>query len=317
MFEIFLSFIAVIPMILPFGLYLGISMPFVGALVRYRTNYTPKSGAVHLDREDGLAATPSSHSISYLGMMKRVHRIEGWAGLYKGTMPSIITSLIVVVVIFPINILITLGYRILPDGDISLWVISFALSTIHVLVLIPMQIITNRAITTPHRLATFNAPAGLRILLSPAERTQPSSLYLAPGVALAAVLEGLVGPALALLYVLAVPHLPRFPGVVSTALVIALAIAIVTPLQVIRARLTLQRLGPETNDEPPAYAAEEVMDFRAHAAPYTGLVDCARTIVREEGARSLFRAWWLTAFLILLPMIPANGLFFSRGMNLV
>jgi endo-1,4-beta-mannosidase len=60
-------------------------MPFVGVLVRYRANYTPKAGAVRLDDEPGLPGNLTSDaSLSYFGMMQRVYRIEGWGGLYKG-----------------------------------------------------------------------------------------------------------------------------------------------------------------------------------------------------------------------------------------
>jgi hypothetical protein len=60
-------------------------MPFVGVLVCYQENYTPKAGAVRLNDEPGLPGNLTSDvSLSYFGMMKRVYRIEGWGGLYKG-----------------------------------------------------------------------------------------------------------------------------------------------------------------------------------------------------------------------------------------
>ena len=34
--------------------------------------------------------------------------------------------------------------------------------------------------------------------------------------------------------------------------------------------------------------------LRTEAEPYTGLVDCAKTIINEEGFRALYRAWWVT-----------------------
>jgi hypothetical protein len=73
----------------PLGIVFAITMPFYGVLVRYRANYTPKRG-VQLRDEDGSAAdTPSSDTPnSYFQMMKRVHRVEGWAGLYKGLSAS-------------------------------------------------------------------------------------------------------------------------------------------------------------------------------------------------------------------------------------
>jgi hypothetical protein len=67
-------------------LILGIGMPFMGVLIRYRADYIPKAGGVSLDNEDGVGVAPRSSepATSYFGMMNRVYRIEGWAGLYKG-----------------------------------------------------------------------------------------------------------------------------------------------------------------------------------------------------------------------------------------
>ncbi|KAJ7608005.1 hypothetical protein DFH06DRAFT_1018216, partial [Mycena polygramma] len=284
------------------ALTFGITMPFVGVLVRYRANYVPKGGAVRLDDEIGPgAALISDSSLSYFGMMKRVHRIEGWAGLYKGIMPSIAASLLIAVLFVPVTVV--LGYA----GDTNPYAIAitFAASILPVLLLIPAQIIINRAITTPHKLAAFAPRTALRILLSPAERAQPLRLYLAPGVALALLLEGLIAPALSLLHHVARP-LPRGAALGGTLPVILVATALLTPLEVMLARLTLQRRGPEpaaTEDAAPVYTAtESVMDFRTEsgAVAYTGLVDCARKIVAEEGWVVLTRAWWLTAFGMLL-----------------
>ncbi|KAJ7450521.1 hypothetical protein FB451DRAFT_719078 [Mycena latifolia] len=317
MLDIFVVLIAIVvgvfSVFLSMGLIFGITMPFVGTLIRYRANYTPKAGAVRLDGEDGLGGTPSSEKApSYFGMMKRVYRIEGWAGLYKGLMPSIITTLILTVALVPFSVLLSAGYKVHPHGRVSLpaqsgvvmWLLSFALSTIPVLILVPMLIIINRAITTPHKLAAFDARAALRVLLSPAERAQPLRLYLAPGVALAFVLEALVGPTVSLLRYLAAPRLPLGAALGAAVPVLLLTTALVTPLQVMQARLTLQRRGPEAPDaDIPLASGEAVMDFRTQEEPYTGLIDCARKMVHEEGWGVLTRAWWLTALSMLLPLL--------------
>ncbi|KAJ7633320.1 hypothetical protein DFH06DRAFT_1479594 [Mycena polygramma] len=318
MADVFMVLIAVavgvFTTILSLALTFGITMPFVGVLVRYRANYVPKGGAVRLDDEAGPgAALISDSSLSYFGMMKRVHRIEGWAGLYKGLMPSITASLLIAVLFVPVTVVLGMGHRAVPHGGVHLapqagphfWTITFAASILPVLLLIPAQIIINRAITTPHKLAAFEPRTALRILLSPAERAQPLRLYLAPGVALALLLEGLIAPALSLLHQAARP-LPRGAFLGGTLPVVLVATALLTPLEVMLARLTLQRRGPEpaaTNDAAPVYTAtDSVMDFRTEsgAVPYTGLVDCARKIVAEEGWVVLTRAWWLTAFGMLL-----------------
>ncbi|KAF7343009.1 hypothetical protein MVEN_01731000 [Mycena venus] len=276
--------LAVSAMILPTALILGITMPFTGVLVRYRANYRPKRG-LRLDGEDEMDVTRADTD-SYFGMMKRVHRIEGWAGLYKGFIPSIVA------------VLITSG--------IVLWIISFTISLVPVILLIPMQIITNRAITTPHKLSAFAPKAALQVLLSSAERAQPWRLFFAPGVALSEVLQGLVPPTLSIL-VQFVPGLylsHRLPILIAALPLIALATVLLTPLQVMGARLTLQRLGdgPETSLDapPPEYGVEEVMEFRTQHAPYASLFDCGKQMVVEEGWRSLLRAWWVTPLWIML-----------------
>lgn len=99
--------------------------------------------------------------------------------------------------------------------------------------------------------------------------------------------------------------------------VILLTTAILTPLEVLAARLSLQRRDGAPVAEvdaaavppPPVYSEEPVMEFRGTGAsadfdggkePYTGLLDCARKIVAEEGWVVLTRAWWLTVVLLLL-----------------
>ncbi|KAJ6537382.1 hypothetical protein DFH09DRAFT_1178105 [Mycena vulgaris] len=317
MVDIFVFFISLVvamsSMVISLGLIFGITMPFVGVLVRYRANYTPKGGAVRLDDETGLVGLRSEQATSYFGMMKRVHRIEGWAGLYKGIMPSIIMTLIVVVATLPLSLFLASGHRVIHgrvhipvQPGLVMWTVSFLLSTIPILLLVPVQIITNRAIATPHKLSAFDASAALRVLLSPAEREQPLRLYLAPGVALAALLEALITPALNLLRHVVAPRLPLGAALGSALPLILITTALATPLQVMGARLTLQRRGPEPpapeSEAPPAYA-EEVMEFRTGEAPYTGLLDCGRKMVAEEGWAVLSRAWWITAFVMLLPLL--------------
>ncbi|KAJ7677069.1 mitochondrial carrier [Mycena polygramma] len=294
-------------------------MPFVGVLVRFRANYTPKAGAVRLgleslDEEAGMGdASPSDSSLWYFGMMKRVYRIEGWAGLYKGLMPSIIGGIIAAAVAAPIGAVTSQQWS---PGFLK-WVIDFVLATIPAMLLVPVRIIVNRAIVTPNKLAAFDARGALRVLLSPAERAQPLRLYLAPGVAFAYILEALVPPALiGILILIAGASLPLLVG--CAVPVILFTTALVTPLQVIAVRLTLQRRGSETLDpdtihEQPVYEENEsVTQFRTEEAPYTSLLDCARKIVAEEGWGVLTRAWWVTV-LTMLPLLvaPALALWFA------
>ncbi|KAJ6537377.1 hypothetical protein DFH09DRAFT_89216 [Mycena vulgaris] len=279
-------------------------MPFVGVLIRYRANYSPKTGEVHLGGEDGPASS-SSDSISYFGMMKRVHRVEGWAGFCKGILPSIITTGLVFFLAEAIfTVFFSHPIRLLVDPGRILIFIGFAMRIIPALLLVPMTIITNRAIITPHKLAALDARAALRVLLSPVERAHSLRLYRAPGVALTLVLEALVGPTLGHLC-LAALRLPLGLVIGAALPVIVLATALLTPLQVILVRLTLQRLGPDAlvpDDAPPVYAGQTV-DIRTQSTPYKGLFDCGCKIVDEEGAHVLFRAWWFTLLAMVIPLL--------------
>ncbi|KAJ7167952.1 hypothetical protein C8R46DRAFT_951066 [Mycena filopes] len=297
---------------LSLGLTLAITIPFLGVLIRFRANYTPKIGSVRLDDEGGAGNVPSTSDadLSYFGMMKRVHRVEGWSGLYKGIMPTLIASVLAVIVAVPVGVLLTGGIHggiYAPrHSNVVLWVITFGVSTIPVLLLVPIQIIANRAITTPHKLRAFDASAALHVLLSPAERAQPLRLYLAPGVAFALVLEALVSPTLSLLRFFVFPRVPLGVALGAALPLLILTTALTTPLQVMVTRLTLQRLG-DTPDGPAAAAVptypEQVLAFRtADEAPYSSLLDCFHKTLEEEVWRVLYRAWWLVAVLLLFPI---------------
>ena len=58
---------------------LGILVPFIGIVVRYRANYNPR--ALNLGEEEARVAPRIS---SLFAMFLRTRRIEGWQGLWKG-----------------------------------------------------------------------------------------------------------------------------------------------------------------------------------------------------------------------------------------
>ncbi|KAK7008202.1 hypothetical protein R3P38DRAFT_3403118 [Favolaschia claudopus] len=346
---------------------LAIVMPFAGALVRFRANYTPKTGAVRLT--DGEGEHPASDArardadsavdatFGYFGMFARVWRLERWAGLYKGSVPTLISTLIAFVVIIPIAILIAQGdirgpippYPTeLPSSSTSssfsallakaappphilfpqLW-LHYLAGIITALLLIPLQILINRAITTPYILPLRRGSprTALHTLLSPSERAKPLRLYLTPGVALGVLCESLIPPALILLRA-ATRSLPggfHLAGAIPSVL---LSVFLGTPLAVAVVRLTLQRregsgvgeaealLGASAGSEERAVlkrytplGGESVLEVRGDAVgaslvgvenvggeAYTGLVDCLRKVVREEGWGVLARAWWVQLF---------------------
>ncbi|KAJ7579102.1 hypothetical protein C8J56DRAFT_336607 [Mycena floridula] len=292
---------------------LAIVVPLTGILVRFRANYNPK--ALQLDAEGGAQPYTGPVIQSYFGMLLRAYRIEGWPGMYKGLMPTVLSTGLV-------SILIVLfldtskprhgTYRAPEAGIIGTLVYSVG----SMLLALPTAIITYRAITTPHRLPYFQPMKSLRVLLTPTERSRPWILYLTPGL-LASEVAHIVIVVLGLgpirRFLLPLPSRAVIPDVstlnlVLYLIVVVIVVAILTPLEVIGTRLAIQRnhASAEYNsvaqendgdaEDVPEYSGEEedVIGLRSEADPYVGIVDCAKRIIDEEGYMTLYRAWWIT-----------------------
>ncbi|KAF8973223.1 hypothetical protein BDZ97DRAFT_666234 [Flammula alnicola] len=290
-------------------------VPLTGVLVRFRANYNPKG--LQLDSEGGAAPHTGPVVNSYFQMLFRVYRIEGLAGLYKGLMPTAISTLIVSIVI-----LVAVDaeqprhgkYRAPETGVLGTLFYSLAM----LVVSLPTSILTYRSITTPHRLSYFNLMASLRALLTPTERRRPWILYLTPGLMAAetshiCVIVLFLGP-LRRLLLPKMSHPVISPSDISIwklaiyLVLLCAAILVLTPLEVIATRLAIQRnhASAEYNsvsqevdgdaEETVEYsgAEEDVIGLRNEGDPYLGLVDCAKRIIDEEGLMTLYRAWWIT-----------------------
>ncbi|KAF7303870.1 hypothetical protein MIND_00617000 [Mycena indigotica] len=237
------------------------------------------------------------------------------------TVPSIIEVVLSVVLIGPLVAL----FSVTPvyANHTPAYMI---LITVPILLLLPVEIIKNRVITTPYKFTAFQPSIALQVLLSPAERAHPLRLYLLPGVAVAAIVPVffIVGASLLWRFItlkLVFHHglklwswtwshtVYRFFSVV----LLVLTSALVTPLRVMTIRLSLQCLQREEPNDPEqqsghhhdnsqaVYTSEEVVEIRAGLPPYTSAKDCAKRIMEEEGKQALFRGWWITA-LGLAPM---------------
>ncbi|KAF8554162.1 hypothetical protein OG21DRAFT_1497198 [Imleria badia] len=295
---------------------IAILVPLTGALVRFRAHYNPKG--LQLDPEGDVQPHTGPVITSFVAMLMRVYRIEGWPGLYKGLMPTLLTTGIVT--LFLLLFLSDSNLRHGTYSTPSTGVLgTLAYSLFAMLIALPQTIITDRAITTPHKLPYFNAIYSLRVLLTPTERRRPWILYLTPGL-LAAQVSHIAYVVLGLRTVrhLLVPELsqPGFPSrddvsPVRLAIFFVLALAstvVLAPLEVIAIRLAIQRnhAAPEFNsvaqeeegdaEEAAEYSGidEDVIGLRTEREPYVGLVDCAKRIIDEEGWSALYRAWWLT-----------------------
>ncbi|KAJ7072271.1 hypothetical protein C8F01DRAFT_1011928 [Mycena amicta] len=310
----FLEYLLVVPSL---ALSLAVVVPLTGVLVRFRANYTPLGLA--LDAEGSAVPHTGPSLTSFWATLRRVHRLEGISGFYKGLMPTLVTA-----VIMSLIILTFLdsgvspgrhGYR--PPTTSVLGTFIYGLTL--VLLSLPSAIITCAAITTPHKLPYLGLQRSLRVLLTSTERRRPWIIYLTPGLLAAqfahtAYITLILGP----LHRLLVP-MATGPGGISYAdstpvkfviyvAIILLSTSILTPLEVITVRLAIQRnqSSSEYNsvsqevegdaEDVPEYAGaeEDVIGLRTEAEPYTGLINCAQTIVKEEGRRVLLRAWWVT-----------------------
>jgi hypothetical protein len=88
--DILALFFTVIVGILAALVGLALFVPFLGVVVRFRSNYTPKG--LHLGGEDTEATAQQLSQDPRVGpvvnslwaMFWRVRRIEGWMGLFKG-----------------------------------------------------------------------------------------------------------------------------------------------------------------------------------------------------------------------------------------
>ncbi|KAI6157751.1 mitochondrial carrier [Pisolithus tinctorius] len=292
---------------------LAIIVPLTGAIVRFRANYNPKG--LQLDPEGDVQPHTGPVISSFFAMLKRVYDIEGWSGLYKGLMPTLISSLIITA--FLIVFLDDNSIRHRPYTAPSAGILGTLFYSIFAMLLsLPQTVITDRAITTPHKLPWFNAAYSCRILLTPTERRRPWIIYLTPGLLAAQVAHiSYVILILRSIRHLILPELAAQAGWHDVSLlrlslffVLALAsTAVLTPLEVISIRLAIQRnhasaeynsVSQEGSDTEGvteyAGANEDVIGLRTDRAPYTGLIDCAKTIVEEEGWVALYRAWWLT-----------------------
>ncbi|EMD33060.1 hypothetical protein CERSUDRAFT_87402 [Gelatoporia subvermispora B] len=305
-------------LILTLSISLLISVPFSGAIVRLRANYNPKG--LQLDVEGDVEPHTGPVVTSFFGMLRRVKRLEGWAGLYKGLMPTLLTVLIFSV---PTATAIHIAKPIIHDRANTLITsaLGLALAAVGYLIFLPATIITYRAITTPYKLSSFRPIKALRVLLTPTERRRPWVLYATPGLFAAAALQF----AYTAVFVEALRvWLAPAPGAGQSGLetlqtvklviyvaVQTLSVAVLCPLDVMVAKLAVQRnhavSGHNSTEQEAGDAAleeyapdEEVIGFRSEEDPYLGFVDCFKKIVDEEGWKALYRVWWITMLGLIL-----------------
>lgn len=325
-------------MVGPIAVGLAISVPIAGAIVRLRANYTPKG--LQLNQEEDI--NESSHVApearvgpavnGIINMVRRIYRLEGWPGFYKGYMTALASTMLLTIW----AVLTIPGHaKYRPRGQMHIPATGIIRGLLYgfgaLIVSIPYEILFNRAVCTPHRLPWFRPMESLRIILTPYEVRKPWVLYLTPGlvaarmlivvwvVAVARIVRAMLLPSLADGLGNArdaedqnrmTKHLN--PTNVMIFLLFSMSsTAVLCPLEVLATRLSVQRNHPSTDadvaidgmaDPAADYIGEEedVIALRSEEDPYLGLVDCARRMIDEEGPGSLFRAWWLTMLAVTL-----------------
>jgi len=182
---------------------------------------------------------------------------------------------------------------------------------------VPEVLIVHRAMMTPVKLPYFDALSSIRNLFTPIERQRPWRLYFTPGLFPAV--------AISTAYYAYVPRISRtwlmdvganeanspnqaFSRILSYAIVAVLTMAIMTPIEVIIVRLSMQHqhavepvyttaVTQEAgghSQEAAVYGEYNVIQIRRGRGPYTGLFDCAKRVVVEEGWSTLYLGWWIT-----------------------
>ena len=185
-------------------LALGLVLPIVGALVRHRANYLPKAVSLGNVLQDGQETEPADyarHSLLWrdarasakigpvvtgvFDMLRRIVRLEGYRGLWKGITLQVVFA--VCALLLELLIFGTLFFVVPPKDVHSMMrpgtqflIVLYAF--LFTAILVPLDILTNRAIVHP-RLLNWRYPrACLAEIMSRDELAQPWRLYLVPGM---------------------------------------------------------------------------------------------------------------------------------------
>merc|ERR1711939_1176487 len=255
--------------IVTLGSIIGLGYPPYAALTRWRVQHNPRSSVAI--SKDG------STNKTYWKIIKDVRQREGTKGLYKGLFLNLsvgIAPWITVLGGYGILRLFPKAAPVLLSGALA----QLGWQVLTTLVTLPFEILSVRALVTPHAIPLVSPFSNLRLLLTADERSHPFRCLYTPSRFLASFLPTLLAPQL------------------------VLAIGVRTPLAVIAARLHAQRQGGtgaaivhQKGEE--SATTDGVVQTRP--TPYANLLDCARTIVREEGWSALWRGWPLEAILAL------------------
>ncbi|KAK0500406.1 hypothetical protein EDD18DRAFT_1149879 [Armillaria luteobubalina] len=266
-------------------------VPFTGVLVRYRAS--------------------TEDAPTFWGIAKRVYQRQGTSGLCYGLAPTLLS--VALARLWPYHL--PPKFYISPSPSTIGYSLMSALfgSLYYVFVLV----LVYRSIAATRPLDLSKPKEYLHHLLSDHERENPWAIYQIPGLLPALVLNvytniKVIRPLHYAIFPVDVVH-PEDMSVAETCLglacillVTALGTAVLTLLEVITTRLALQRnhgpghvplqedsTGGAKVSGPPAFD-QVVIRLRDEDRPYPNFLDCATTIVQEEGWRVLYRGWFIT-----------------------
>ncbi|KZT22956.1 hypothetical protein NEOLEDRAFT_1137322 [Neolentinus lepideus HHB14362 ss-1] len=292
---------------------LGVILPFLNVITRVMANYAPKTLRLEEGEQEGeeVFALSEPAPTTYFTMRKRILQIEGAQGLIKACVPFIIKLVMLIVVYFTTHV-----YRAPATvyGAIAQIVVN---TIVEVLISLPFEVIVARCIVTPYQLPWFHPTFSLRCLLSKAELRKPWILYSIPGFASSLLLLSGVEVIAQRIYTglnFYIAARARQPSHVADTGGIALNILLIfvvfavkwasgMPLKTVATRLAVQNIQKNAAIELDSEDMRDEVEARRYSDDddvvqlreelYTGLVDCIKGIVREEGWRALYRGWML------------------------
>ncbi|KAL0576536.1 hypothetical protein V5O48_005456 [Marasmius crinis-equi] len=218
--------------------------------------------------------------------------------------------------------------KAIPGISIASSAIDMSYRLLLLAIEIPAEILVNRATTTQYKLPWVSRDKASKALLSEYERRSLWRLYSIPGYSAARIIMVVfsigVWPVTRVLLLSIWGPEDNFPlfergmipfvlrGMMPLALLGILFALVMAPLQVACVRLSLQRYrDPDSASESgtgSGGSGEQVPGLEKYPEggvirlkdtdrfPYTGLVDCLDTIIKEEGWKTLLKTGWLAFF---------------------
>ncbi|KAL0576535.1 hypothetical protein V5O48_005455 [Marasmius crinis-equi] len=316
-------------MIMAFNLGSPLVMhPISGTLVRWRAHYNPRREPNRAtEAQQQQEAETNSPVKGFLSILRRVYVVEGLMGFYKGLVPRMLGFLCITGLMFlrfkllpPWDSRSGSESKAIPDITITGSAIDMSYRLLLLVIEIPAEILVNRATTTQYKLPWISRDKASKALLSEYERRSLWRLYSIPGYSAARIIMvvfsvGVWPVARVLLLSVRGPE-GNFPlyerGMIPLVLLNILLALVMAPLQVACVRLSLQRYrDPDSASESgtgSGGSGEQVPGLEKYPEggvvrlkdtdrfPYTGLVDCLDTIIKEEGWKTLLKTGWLAFF---------------------